>query len=217
MTTTFDFYFSFRSPYSYLATPQVEEMMARYDLAPRMRIVLPIAIRIPGFFKQVNPLWPPYLLRDTGRIAQMRAIPYRWPRPDPIVMDYAAGEVAAEQPYIHRVSRLGVVAERAGRGFAFVRAAAHAIWSGEVDNWHTGEHLARALTAAGLDADDAERAAVEEAVDLDAEIAGNETAQRNAGHWGVPLFVFDDEPFFGQDRLEHLIWRMRQAGLRERA
>jgi 2-hydroxychromene-2-carboxylate isomerase len=33
----------------------------------------------------------------------------------------------------------------------------------------------------------------------------------------VPLFVFDDEPFFGQDRLEHLIWCMRQAGLRERA
>jgi 2-hydroxychromene-2-carboxylate isomerase len=217
MTTTFDFYFSFRSPYSYLATPQVEALMARYDLAPRMRIVLPIAIRIPGFFKQVNPLWPPYLLRDTGRIAAMGSIPYRWPKPDPIVMDYAEGEVAAEQPYIHRVSRLGVVAERAGRGFAFVRAAAHAIWSGEVDNWHAGDHLSRALTAAGLDAEAAERAAVEEAADLDAEIAANETAQRSAGHWGVPLFVFNDEPFFGQDRLEHLIWRMRQAGLKERA
>jgi 2-hydroxychromene-2-carboxylate isomerase len=216
MTATFDFYFSFRSPYSYLATPQVEELMGRYDLAPRMRIVLPIALRIPGFFKQVNPLWPPYLLRDTARIAERRAIPYRWPRPDPIVMDYAAGEAAAEQPYIHRVSRLGVLAERAGRGFAFVRAAAHAIWSGTVDNWHAGTHLAHALTAAGLDAEDAERAVVEEADALDAEIAANETAQRNAGHWGVPLFVFNDEPFFGQDRLEHLIWRMRQAGLKER-
>ncbi len=217
MTATFDFYFSFRSPYSYLATPQVEELIARYDASPRMRIVLPIALRIPGFFKQVNPLWPPYLLRDTSRIAEMRGIPYRWPRPDPIVMDYAAGEVAAEQPYIHRVSRLGVIAERRGRGFAFVRKAAHAIWSGEVDDWHAGEHLARALAAAGLDAADAERAAVEEAADIDAEIAANEKAQRNAGHWGVPLFVFNDEPFFGQDRLEHLVWRMRQAGLRERA
>jgi 2-hydroxychromene-2-carboxylate isomerase len=216
MTTTFDFYFSFRSPYSYLATPQVEELVARYDLAPRMRIVLPIAIRIPGFFKQVNPLWPPYLLRDTGRIAAMHDIPYRWPRPDPIVMDYAAGEVAAEQPYIHRVSRLGVLAERQGRGFKFVRAAAHAIWSGEVDNWHEGEHLARALTKAGLDASAAERAAAEHAADIDAEIAANETAQCNAGHWGVPLFVFKHEPFFGQDRLDHLVWRMKQAGLRER-
>ena len=216
MTTTFDFYFSFRSPYSYLATPQVERLIAQYDLEPRMRIVLPIAIRIPGFFKQVNPLWPPYLLRDTGRIAAMNDIPYRWPRPDPIVMDYAAGEVAAEQPYIHRVSRLGVIAQREGRGFAFVRAAAHAIWSGEVDNWHEGDHLSHALTTAGLDAADAERAAIERAADIDAEIAANEAAQRNAGHWGVPLFVFNGEPFFGQDRLDHLIWRMRQAGLKER-
>jgi hypothetical protein len=30
------------------------------------------------------------------------------------------------------------------------------------------------------------------------------------------LFVFNGEPFFGQDRLEHMIWRMRQHGLVER-
>ena len=37
-----------------------------------------------------------------------------------------------------------------------------------------------------------------------------------AGHWGVPTMVFDGEPFFGQDRLDLLVWRMRQAGLQER-
>lgn len=217
MTLSFDFYFSFRSPYSYLATPQIEQLIARFDVAPRMRIVLPIAIRIPGFFKNVNPLWPPYLLRDTFRISQMQEIPYRWPRPDPIVMNVGAGEVAAEQPYIYRVSRLGVAAERAGKGFPFVRRAAHAIWSGEVDNWHEGEHLGRALTAAGLDAAEIEKTAADHAADIDAEIAKNEADQRTAGHWGVPLFVFESEPFFGQDRIDHLIWRMRQAGLRERS
>jgi len=216
MTLAFDFYFSFRSPYSYLATPQVEELIARYDVAPRMRIVLPIAVRIPGFFKQVNPLWPPYLLRDTFRISQMNNVPYRWPRPDPITMDVTAGEVAAEQPYIYRVSRLGVAAERAGKGFAFVRRAAHAIWSGEIDNWHEGEHLARALGAAGLDAAAVETSVAADPASLDAEIAANETAQKNAGHWGVPLFVFENEPFFGQDRLGQLLWRMRQQGLAER-
>lgn len=216
MTHTFDFYFSFRSPYSYLATPLVEKLIARYDVRPRMRIVLPIAIRIPGFFKTVNPMWPPYLLRDTFRISQMNAIPYRWPRPDPIVMDHATKEVAAEQPYIHHVSRLGVAAERQGRGFEFVRAAAHAIWSGQVDNWHEGQHLSRALTEAGLNAAESEAMARDNASELDAEIASNEASQKSAGHWGVPLFVFDDEPFFGQDRLDHLIWRMEQAGLQER-
>jgi 2-hydroxychromene-2-carboxylate isomerase len=216
MTLTFDYYFSFRSPYSYLSSPQVEDLIARYDIAPCMRFVLPIAVRIPGFFKAVNPLWPPYLLRDTFRIAQMNNIPYRWPRPDPIVMDYAAGEVAAEQPYIHRVTRLGVAAEQAGKGFAFARRAAHAIWSGDVDNWHEGDHLTRALTDAGLEASDLERDVVEDPARFDAVIAENEAAQKNAGHWGVPLFVFNDEPFFGQDRLDHMIWRMGQHGLTER-
>lgn len=216
MTLAFDFYFSFRSPYSYLAAPQVEALIARYDIAPRMRFVTPIAIRIPGFFKTVNPLWPPYLLRDTFRISQMNAIPYRWPRPDPIVMDIASGDVAAEQPHIHRVTRMGVAAERQGRGFAFARRASHAIWSGEVDNWHEGSHLAEAAAAAGLDPEALEAALRSEGDDLAAEIARNEASQRSAGHWGVPLFVFNDEPFFGQDRLDHLIWRMGQSGLKAR-
>ena len=216
MDLPFDLYFSFRSPYSYLATPQIESFCQRYAATPRMRIVLPIAIRIPGFFKTVNPLWPPYLLRDTFRISQMHAIPYRWPRPDPIVMDISTGEVAAEQPYIYRVSRLAVAAERAGKGFAFTRRAAHAIWSGAIDNWHEGDHLTRALTAAGLDASSIGAAATQDAEEIDAEIAANEIDQRKAGHWGVPLFVFNDEPFFGQDRIEHLIWRMKQSGLKER-
>jgi 2-hydroxychromene-2-carboxylate isomerase len=216
MTVSFDFYFSFRSPYSYLATPQIEDLAARYDLQPRMRIVTPIAIRIPGFFKSVNPLWPPYLLRDTFRISQMHNIPYRWPRPDPIIMDIASGEVAAEQPYIHRVSRMGVIAEREGNGLAFVRRASHAIWSGEVDNWHEGDHLARAAQDAGLNPEQVEARLRDEADDLAAEIARNEADQKNAGHWGVPLFVFDHEPFFGQDRIDHLVWRMKQAGLKER-
>jgi len=28
--------------------------------------------------------------------------------------------------------------------------------------------------------------------------------------------VFNGEPFFGQDRIDLLVWRMRQHGLRER-
>jgi 2-hydroxychromene-2-carboxylate isomerase len=181
-----------------------------------MRFVLPIAVRIPGFFKSVNPLWPPYLLRDTFRISQMHNIPYRWPRPDPIVMEYASGEVASEQPYIYRVTRLGVAAERAGKGFAFARRAAHAIWSGEIDNWHEGAQLAQALESAGLDAAEIERSVADDPAGFDREIARNEADQKDAGHWGVPLFVFKDEPFFGQDRLEHLLWRMRQHGLTPR-
>ena len=216
MTLQFDYYFSFRSPYSYLSAPMVAALMDRYDMAPRMRVVTPIALRIPGFFKTVNPLWPPYLMRDTLRIAQMNAIPYRWPRPDPIVMDLSTGEVAAHQPYIHRVSRMGVAATRAGKGFAFIRNASAKIWSGEADSWHEGPHLADAAAKAGLDFDALERTAIDEAHSLDAEIAQNEADQQAAGHWGVPLFAFEGECFFGQDRLDHLVWRMKHHGLKEK-
>lgn len=209
-STTFDFFFSFRSPYSYLALPQIAAGIQRYGFEPRIRIVLPIAVRIPGFFKTVNPLWPPYLMRDTMRIAEMLSIPYRWPRPDPIVMDVASGEVAAEQPYIYRVSRLGVAAAREGKGFEFVKLMATAIWSGDVTNWHADEHVLRALTAAGLDAQSILAKVEGDPSDYDSEIARNQEDHAAAGHWGVPLFVYEGEPFFGQDRIEHLFWRMQK-------
>lgn len=44
-------------------------------------------------------------------------------------------------------------------------------------------------------------------------IEQNQSAHKAAGHWGVPTFVFDGEPFFGQDRIDLLVWRMKQRGL----
>ena len=44
----------------------------------------------------------------------------------------------------------------------------------------------------------------------------NQVAQRQGGHYGVPLMVFGAEPFFGQDRLDQMKWRMGQAGLAKR-
>jgi 2-hydroxychromene-2-carboxylate isomerase len=29
----------------------------------------------------------------------------------------------------------------------------------------------------------------------------------------VPMMVFGGEPFFGQDRIDQLVWRLKQAGL----
>ena len=51
----------------------------------------------------------------------------------------------------------------------------------------------------------------------DATIAKNQQDLEAAGHWGVPTMVFEGEPFFGQDRLDLLVWRMEQHGLRRRA
>ena len=56
----------------------------------------------------------------------------------------------------------------------------------------------------------------DEADRLDSEIAMNQEAQREGGHYGVPLMVFGNEPFFGQDRFDQLKWRMKQNGLARR-
>jgi 2-hydroxychromene-2-carboxylate isomerase len=90
------------------------------------------------------------------------------------------------------------------------------MWSGETDDWHEGGRLAACARAVGLDGDGLERDALAEAARLDAIIEANEEEQTTAGHWGVPLFVFNGEPFFGQDRIDHLIWRMKQQGLKGR-
>ena len=110
MPLSFDVYWSFRSPYSYLATPRLVELAREYDLTVNVKPVLPLAVRKPEFFEQVNPLWPPYLLRDTYRIAQYLGLDYGWPRPDPVVQEFPSRKIAAEQPYAPRLTR----AQRSG-------------------------------------------------------------------------------------------------------
>ena len=213
MTLAIDVFWSFRSPYSYLATPRLVALEAEYALDVNVRPVLPIAVRIPGFFQNVNPLWPPYLMRDTYRIAEYLGMDYGWPRPDPIVQDYATREVAAEQPYIYRLTRLGVEAARRGRGLPFIAEVSRVIWGGTIDGWDQGTHLADATARAGLDLAELDAVVAKDTAALDAIIAKNQEDHTAAGHWGVPTMVFQGEPFFGQDRIDLLVWRLKQRGL----
>ena len=48
-------------------------------------------------------------------------------------------------------------------------------------------------------------------------IANNQKAFDASMHWGVPCMVFDGETFYGQDRMDVLLWRMQQKGLTTRS
>jgi 2-hydroxychromene-2-carboxylate isomerase len=215
MALAVDLFWSFRSPYSYLATGRLVALQQEWDVDVRVRIVLPIAVRIPGFFDQVNPLWPPYLMRDTFRIAQSLDIPYGWPMPDPIVQEWPSRKVAEEQPYIYRLSRLGALAAERGRGLPFITEVSREIWGG-TPGWNEGTRLADAASRAGYDLAEMDAAIAKDAARLDAAIAQNQADLEAAGHWGVPTMVFEGEPFFGQDRIDLLVWRLRQHGLQRR-
>ena len=217
MTLQVDLFWSFRSPYSYLVTPRLIELEREWDAQVNVRPVLPIAVRQPDFFANADPLWTSYLMRDCVRSAEFAGMTLRWPRPDPVVMDYATRTYPKEQPYIHRLTRLGVLAAERGHGLALLRAVSHLIWSGEVSGWNEGDHLAEALAAIGLDLAELDAAQAAEADRLDEVIKANEADQRLGGHYGVPLMVYAGEPFFGQDRFDQLLWRMQQHGLQRRA
>lgn len=208
-----DIYWSFRSPYSWLATARLGEIARDYAVDAHLRFVRPLAMREGDFFEKARPQWMPYLFKDVFREAERLGVPFMPPRPDPIVMDFATGKVAAEQPYLPRLMDLGVAAELGSRrGLAFAQAVAARVWGG-VENWNAPAHLAAAASQAGLDIAglDAFIAANREAIGVS--VAENEAAQLEH-HWGVPLMVLDGEPFFGQDRLDSLVWRLDRRGLR---
>ena len=216
MSLSFDLFWSFRSPYCYLALPRILQIHKKYDVEVNVRPVYPMAVRSPDFFKRVHPNYRRYHLMDSQRVAEYLGIPYRRPIPDPIIQDLETNEIAAEQPYIYRLTRLDMAAVLAGRGLAFLKHVSPLLWDGNVEGWDQGTGLAEALTRADLDLTALDRDITADPDRYDALIEQNQDVHIQAGHWGVPTTVFKREPFFGQDRIELLLWRMQQHGLRKR-
>lgn len=213
MQATADLYFSIRSPFSYLAIRYLEQRLPDQPHAIEMQLrpVMPIAVRKPEMFKSINPLAMPYLELDATRAAERYGIPIRvWPVPDPIQQDMDTLEIAAEQPYIHRLTYLMQAACEAGVGIEFARRLATLIWDGNTDNWQQGDHIARVADAAGLSLAALDAAIEQSPAHYAAEIEANQRRLHEAGHWGVPTIVYRGEPFFGQDRVDTFLWRVAQ-------
>lgn len=216
MTLAVDLFWSFRSPYSYLATGRLVALARDFDVDITVRPVLPIALRDPDKVFS-NPLAGMYIVRDSARVAEHLRIPIAWPQPDPVVQNFATREIAAAQPLARRLTRLGQAAALAGRGLPFIDEVSRLLWSGTVAGWDQGSHLADATARAGLDLATLDAVVRRDEAAIDAAIDANQDALTAAGHWGVPTMVFQGEPFFGQDRVELLAWRMAQHGLCRRA
>jgi len=211
MDANVDLFWSFRSPYSYLAMPGALRLERDFRVKLRFRPVLPLAVRDPSFFSPDNVKRAKYIRLDWPRRAEMLGVPHVWPSPDPIVQDMQTYKIAGEQPYIYRLTHLGVEAERRGHGLAFAYEVSRLIFGGTRD-WHLGEHLAQASQGAGLDLASMD-AAIADPASHRAAVEENQDALAKAGHWGVPTFVFEGEPFFGEDRIDTLRWRLGKHAL----
>jgi 2-hydroxychromene-2-carboxylate isomerase len=212
MTTAIDMFWSFRSPYSYLASKGALDLLEKYDVEICLRPILPLALRKPEvLFTPENLGKAKYLLMDWDRRAEMLGMPHAWPSPDPIVQNMEDFTIAERQPYIYRLTYLGVEAQRQGRGLQFA-AEVSALTFGGVKDWHLGDHLEKAAVRAGLSLAEMDQT-IADTQFYQAIVNENQTALEQAGHWGVPTFVVNNEPFFGQDRVDTLCWRLDQLGL----
>lgn len=181
-----DFYFSFRSPYSYLALRRVRDLAEHYGLALALKPVLPMVMRglpVPDIKRL-------YILQDAKREADRLDIPF-----GRICDPVGAG--------VERCLAVCAFARQRGRDLDFAEAAATAIWSAGADMTQDAV-LLRAATAAGIKPDKVAAALATTAWQQEAE--DNRQALFDAGLWGVPGLVLrlDGRTLcvtWGQDRL----------------
>jgi 2-hydroxychromene-2-carboxylate isomerase len=193
MTARLDFFYSFRSPYSYLAAPRAFALPERYDVELEFRGVIPMAMRgqsVPRA-KQLH------TLRDAAREAKRLGMPFGRIH-DPL----GAGALRCLAVSEHAIE--------VGRVRGFVLEAGRAIWSEAVDV-SDDDGLRHVCERVGLEWPECIRALDEER--LMTRVQANTDALVQLGHWGVPVFVFGGELFWGQDRIEDLEVALRGAGL----
>jgi 2-hydroxychromene-2-carboxylate isomerase len=208
-----DFFFSFRSPWTYLAVNRLLELQRDYTARVNLRVVNPIYIRYNEFFQKAHRKWMDYFLIDLMRHVECLGIPLGPPRPDPINNTLPAD--SPDHPVL-QLNPLGIAATALGKGIEFANEIAAMIWDGTVDGWNTGDHIAKATERAGLTLPAIEQWIADHADQWPSVLDANNAALEEY-HWGVPVMVFNNEPFFGQDRIALLRWRLEKHGLKRRA
>lgn len=180
-----DFYFSFRSPYSYLALDRARALAEHYGLRLVMRPVLPMVMRglpVPASKRL-------YILQDAAREARRLDIPF-----GRICDPLGAG--------VERCLAVWYLAASRQRGFEFIEAAARRIWSEGAD-MATEAPLLAAAREAGLSAADVRLALADDS--WRARVERHRQALSEAGLWGVPAFILRRGEqrcsTWGQDRL----------------
>jgi 2-hydroxychromene-2-carboxylate isomerase len=194
--TRIDFFFSFRSPYSYLAAPRAFALPERFDVEVGFRGVIPMAMRGQSVPREKGL----HTLRDVKRESIRLGMPFGRIH-DPI----GDGAIRCLLVAAHAVD--------AGREREFVLAAGRGIWA-EAADVATDAGLRPLCERAGLAWGDCLDALADPA--LRARVDADTEALAGLGHWGVPVLVFEGELFWGQDRIVDLELALSDAGL-ERA
>jgi 2-hydroxychromene-2-carboxylate isomerase len=193
MTEALDYFYSFRSPYSYLSAPRVFVLPERFDVEVRFRGVIPMAMR----GQSVPRAKRLHTLRDVAREAKRLGMPF--------------GRI--HDPIGEGARRCLAVAQQAvarGRTREFVLAAGRGIW-GEAIDVSSEDGLREICARAGLSWSECQAALADPA--LRERVERDTAALAELGHWGVPVLVLRGELFWGQDRIVDLETALADLGL----
>ena len=207
-----DFYFSVRSPYSYLILPRMIMLRNKYDININFKLVYPIAIRMPEFFKRKNLFtyfgWKMIDMKFKARRLGMKMV---FPmRPDPIQQEALTGKISDHQPYIFDICHFFQAVEK-DKQLDFALEVSKCIFGG-VKDWHTDESLIGLTSKLGLNFHEIKERVLQDKDKLIDEIKKNQKEQLQAGHHGVPLSVFNDKFFFVQYKFDELFEELRKHG-----
>lgn len=185
-----EFFFSFRSPYSYLAIKRVFDIADAFDLTLKIRPVLPMVMRgipVPALKKR-------YIIKDTVREASRRGIEY-----GRFVDPLGAGVERCLAAFFYAV---GEKKER-----EFLLNAARGIWAEGIDV-ATDQGLRKITGRTGLFWPDV-KAAIESS-DWRIIAEQNRSELTEAGYWGVPTLRMGDFAVWGQDRVWLLLRQIEE-------
>jgi 2-hydroxychromene-2-carboxylate isomerase len=187
-------YFDYKSPFAFLASGPAFELDQRYDVRVRW---IPYQLRIKDRGQRSeNSDWKArYSYLDARRFATPRGLIIKGPK----------------KVYDTRVALIGgLLAMRAGCFRRYTEQAYSRFFRRELELDEV-DAIAALLAECGVPADDYRRY-LEGDGNADYERCQEEA---HADHvFGVPIFVFRDEPFWGHDRLPVLEARLEAAGLR---
>ena len=193
-----DFYFSYRSPYSYLLLPRMLKLKNKYNLDINFKVVYPIAIRMPEWFKGKDIRFFIPFIRDFTKKAKKLNMTLKMPiKPDPIRQNTLTGKISDYQPYIFEVCHMGQLMCNRGKGIEFAYELSTLIWS--VKNWNKNEILEPLFAEFGEDLSEVKEYIKLNEKKLVEEIEMNQADHKEAGHHGVPLNVYKGKYYFGQD------------------
>lgn len=185
-------YFDYYSPYSYFVSRDLEPRCDRLGVAVEWRPVDVVAMLGLEQADIYSPAKRRYVNMDVFRSAAFHGAPINIPKSWPMRSRLAL--------------RMSIVAAKQAWYPAFRRRVFQAAWEEQQDIGDEAVVAACVRDAGGEPASVLADATTSQIGERLRELTREAMAD---GVFGVPLMVFEGEPFFGRDRLDMLEWRLR--------